>query len=57
MHLHLIPRHASDPASEAWRVADLYRAVAQGERAPADPMAVARLMERARALSGDWPVP
>jgi len=57
VHLHLIPRHASDPASEAWRVADLYRAVAQGERAPADPKAVALLLERARALSGDWPVP
>jgi hypothetical protein len=54
VHLHLIPRHAADPASEAWRVADLYRAVAQGERAPADPQAVARLVARARVLSESW---
>jgi diadenosine tetraphosphate (Ap4A) HIT family hydrolase len=54
VHLHLIPRHAADPASEAWRVADLYRAVLQGERAPADPQAVARLVAQARALSEGW---
>lgn len=34
-HLHLIPRHGADPASESWRVADLYRAlVAEGGLRP-----------------------
>jgi diadenosine tetraphosphate (Ap4A) HIT family hydrolase len=53
-HLHLIPRHGQDPASESWRVADLYRAVAAGERPAADPEQVAALVERARQLSGGW---
>jgi diadenosine tetraphosphate (Ap4A) HIT family hydrolase len=48
LHLHLIPRCSSEPATEAWRVADLYRAVAQGEHPPADPEAVQTLVERAR---------
>jgi diadenosine tetraphosphate (Ap4A) HIT family hydrolase len=50
LHLHLIPRCGSEPATEAWRVADLYRAVAHGERAPADPDAVRALVERARSV-------
>ena len=49
LHLHLIPRHGAEPATEAWRVADLYRAVAQGRRPPADPEAVRAMVERARA--------
>jgi diadenosine tetraphosphate (Ap4A) HIT family hydrolase len=32
LHLHLIPRHAGEESSEAWAVADLYRAVAAGRR-------------------------
>ena len=55
LHMHLIPRHAADPASEAWRVADLYRAVAKGERQPAAADAVAALVERARRRVADWP--
>jgi diadenosine tetraphosphate (Ap4A) HIT family hydrolase len=47
-HLHLIPRHASEPRTESWRVADLYRAVAAGEHPPADPSAVAAFVALAR---------
>lgn len=54
LHLHLIPRHAADPATAAWAVADLYRAVASGERPPADPHRVRQLVERARQLV-KWP--
>ena len=54
LHLHLIPRHGDDPATEAWRVADLYRAVVAGERPAADPGAVADLVERARQRVASW---
>jgi diadenosine tetraphosphate (Ap4A) HIT family hydrolase len=50
LHLHLIPRHAADPASAAWSVADLYRVVAAGERPPADPARVRQLVARGREL-------
>jgi diadenosine tetraphosphate (Ap4A) HIT family hydrolase len=50
LHLHLIPRHAGDGATEAWAVADLYRAVARGQRSAADPAVVAALVQRARSL-------
>ena len=30
-HLHLIPRHLNEPASKAWAVADLYRAMDRGD--------------------------
>lgn len=50
-HLHLIPRHGADPASESWRVADLYRALLAGERPQADPALVADLVRRARQLA------
>lgn len=50
LHLHLIPRFAGDPASVAWSVADLYRAVVAGERPPADPLRVQQLVEQARQL-------
>lgn len=53
-HLHLIPRHAADPQSESWRVADLYRQVAAGERPAADPAAVADLVARARERAARW---
>jgi diadenosine tetraphosphate (Ap4A) HIT family hydrolase len=52
LHLHLIPRFDHDPTSEAWRVADLYRAVEDGSRAPATAEEVSALVERGRAL---WP--
>jgi diadenosine tetraphosphate (Ap4A) HIT family hydrolase len=50
LHLHLIPRFASDPASAAWSVADLYRAVVAGERPAADPERVQGLVAQARQL-------
>ena len=53
-HLHLIPRHGSDPATESWRVADLYRAVSAGERPEADADSVLQLVRRARQSSVDW---
>jgi diadenosine tetraphosphate (Ap4A) HIT family hydrolase len=34
VHVHLVPRHESDDATKAWALADLYRAVAAGGRAP-----------------------
>lgn len=49
LHLHLIPRIGAEPATEAWRVSDLYQAVAQGTRPPADPEMVQVMVERARA--------
>jgi diadenosine tetraphosphate (Ap4A) HIT family hydrolase len=50
LHLHLIPRFASDPASAAWSVADLYRAVMAAERPAADPDVVRELVARGRQL-------
>ncbi|MDC3011557.1 diadenosine tetraphosphate hydrolase [Synechococcus sp. AH-736-G21] len=50
LHLHLIPRHLNDPASKAWAVADLYRAMDRGDRSAADPAAVASLVQRCRVL-------
>ena len=48
LHLHLIPRFGSEPASEAWKVADLYRAVTDGSRPSTAPEDVAQFVERAR---------
>ena len=50
LHLHLIPRHLNQPASKAWAVADLYRAMDRGDRAAADPDAVASMVQRCRVL-------
>jgi diadenosine tetraphosphate (Ap4A) HIT family hydrolase len=50
LHLHLIPRHAGDGATESWAVADLYRAVAEGRQPAADPADVAALVRQARPL-------
>ena len=49
LHLHLIPRLDAEPTTEAWRVADLYRAVPQGTRPPADPEMVRAMVQHARA--------
>ena len=54
LHVHLIPRHGADPASESWKVADLYRAMVAGERPAADPGQIADLVRRARAVTADW---
>jgi diadenosine tetraphosphate (Ap4A) HIT family hydrolase len=50
LHLHLIPRSAGEVHTEAWAVADHYRAVARGQRAAADPRIVRALVEQARSL-------
>ena len=50
LHLHLIPRHADQPGSEAWAVADLYRQVAAGIGAPVAAERVASLVAQARRL-------
>ena len=50
LHLHLIPRHLDEPASKAWAVADLYRAMDRGDRAAADPATVGSLVQRCRSL-------
>lgn len=52
LHLHLIPRFLGESASEAWAVADLYRAVSAGSRACANPRQVADVVDRGRSL---WP--
>ena len=57
LHLHLIPRHLQEPASSAWSVADLYRAVERGERPAASPAVVAALVQRARLRLADHPCP
>jgi len=49
VHLHLVPRHDDEPESTGWSVADLYRAVAAGERAPADQAACEQIMARIRS--------
>jgi len=42
VHVHLVPRHERDDATKAWALADLYRAVATGTRAPATSQATER---------------
>ena len=53
LHLHLIPRHLNEPASKAWAIADLYRDMARGARASADPAVVAAMVQRCRSLISD----
>ena len=52
LHLHLIPRFATDPATSAWLVADHYRAVQAGQREAAPAAQVQELVELARRISG-----
>ncbi len=54
LHVHLIPRHGTDPDSESWKVADLYRAMTEGHRPPADPARVIDLVARARQVTAAW---
>ena len=53
LHLRLIPRFGNDPDIEAWKVADLYRMVMDGSRAPAPADQVAALIQRGRDLWTD----
>ncbi|WP_226412167.1 hypothetical protein [Synechococcus sp. MU1642] len=50
LHLNLIPRHLNEPASKAWAIAYLYRSMDRGDRAAADPAAVASMVQRFRPL-------
>lgn len=54
LHVHLIPRRGADPESESWKVADLYRAMVEGRRSPADPRLVHALVQQARAATAGW---
>ena len=51
LHAHLVPRFAAEPATESWRVADLYRAVESGERPAASQDAVDAAIAQARQLA------
>ena len=51
LHLHLIPRFGSDPLTQAWCVADLYREVERGQRPGADPDLFRSWMTRAREVA------
>ena len=44
------PTPLNEPASKAWAVADLYRDMARGARAAADPAVVAAMVQRCRSL-------
>lgn len=48
LHIHVVPRHASDDSTTSWALADRYRATARKERAPADP---ARTESAARSVA------
>lgn len=49
LHAHLIPRDPACEGTRAWAVADWYRAVERGERAPALPEAVEGVISLMRA--------
>jgi hypothetical protein len=52
LHVHVIPRHASDPSTTSWALADRYRATARREADAANPADAERVAEAvaARAL-------
>ena len=50
LHMHLIPRFGNQTNTEAWRIADLYRAVAASQQPAADPQRVAALVQQGRFL-------
>jgi diadenosine tetraphosphate (Ap4A) HIT family hydrolase len=63
MHLHVVPRHAGDPTTASWALADRYRDTAAARTAAVDPAvadetahAVARHAERALAPFGFAPL-
>lgn len=62
LHVHLVPRHASLPETAAWKIADWYRAVERGERAPAsaadvDSAVAAVRTELLASRGADWRAP
>ena len=56
LHVHLIPRFDAEEGTRAWNVADWYRAVERGERAAADPAAVAEFVRRLRSTLASAPI-
>jgi diadenosine tetraphosphate (Ap4A) HIT family hydrolase len=50
LHAHIIPRDPAESASCAWSVADLYRDVELGRRAPASHEQVDAVVARVRSL-------
>ena len=56
LHVHLIPRFDVEEGTRAWNVADWYRAVERGERAAADPAAVAEFVRRLRSTLASAPI-
>lgn len=50
LHAHIIPRRPDDPETCAWAVADLYRHVERGLRAPASDEQVDAVSARVRSL-------
>ncbi len=53
VHLHVAPRHESDPRTQGWAVADLYREVQSGRVAPADPAAHEKTFAMIAKVFGD----
>lgn len=49
LHLHIVPRHASDAGTTSWALADRYRLTARGEASAAIPGDAERV---ARAIAG-----
>ena len=54
LHAHLIPRHAADPDTAAWRVADVYRQMEAGARPAAPLERLDALVRQARGLTALW---
>ena len=50
LHAHIVPRRPDDPETCAWAVADLYRLVERGLRAPAPDEQVDAVSARVRSL-------
>lgn len=50
LHLHLIPRFGHQHETEAWRVADLYRAVVANQQPAVDPQQVAAMVHQGRSV-------
>ena len=52
LHLHLIPRLISNPATKAWSIADHYRSVDSGKSPPVMPDQLNEFVVKAREIKG-----
>ena len=50
LHLHLIPRFISNPATKAWSVADHYRSIDSGKLEPVSRESIDQFVAKARCL-------